>query len=210
MEIWISYDNGAERHQLPVLPPSIGVAVGNNNQVVNIHEIGDINLIGKSRLREMTIECFFPNQDYSFVTTRERHDPYLYVESIERWRKSGKPIRVTVTDTPFNIAFAIENFKFEERDGSGDVYYSLQLSEYVFTGVKKEAKSDYKAPSKDIDTKGKREEKKVGKSYVAKAGDTLSSIAKRTTGNAGNYKVIAKKNGISNPNVISIGQELQL
>ena len=43
--------------------------------------------------------------------------------------------------------------------------------------------------------------------YVVKKGDTLSGIAKQygTT-----YQQIAKDNGISNPNVIHVGQKLNI
>ena len=47
MEIWLSIDNKAEQHQLPVLPPEFEVFSNNMNTVVNINEIGEINLTGK-------------------------------------------------------------------------------------------------------------------------------------------------------------------
>lgn len=193
------------------------------NTVVNINEIGNINLIGKSDLKRVTIESFFPNQDYSFVTTQQRHDPYVYVDSIERWRKSGKPIRLIITETPVNIALAIESFTYGERDGSGDVYYSLELAEYVFTNVKEQSKKEYSPPSKSgiteedlaisksvIDNLTRGDTRDIPNSYTVKQGDTLSSIAKKQTGNSSNYNVIAEKNNIKNPNKISIGQVLKL
>ena len=50
MEIWLSWQNNAERLRLPILPSSFEVEVGNLNTRVNINEIGNINLIGDSRL----------------------------------------------------------------------------------------------------------------------------------------------------------------
>lgn len=159
----------------------------------------------------MTLESFFPNQDYPFVTTQQRHDPYLYVESIERWRKSGRPIRFILTETPLNIAFAIENFTYGERDGSGDVYYVLELKEYVFTGVKEVNDKGYNPPTKsETSTSNNRDNKSIGNTYTVKVGDTLSAIAKKQTGNSANYKIIAEKNNIKNPNKISIGQVIKL
>lgn len=227
--MWLSWQNNREKHQIPVLPPSFEVETSNLNTVVNINELGNILLIGNSDLRKISIESFFPNQDYSFVTTKNRWDPYTYIESIERWRKSKKPIRLIITDTPINLALGIENFKYGERDGSGDVYYSLEMSEYIFTNLKEQSKKEYSPPStsatnsrqlSDFELQQSKEvmEMLVGRgdtrdipdSYTVKPGDTLTTIAKMKTGNASNYSVIAEKNGIKNPNLITPGMVLKL
>lgn len=210
MEMWLSWQNLAEQLQIPVLPPSYEVEVSNKNQVVNINELGDINLIGKSGLKHMTVSSFFPNQDYPYVTTQNRHDPHVYVESIEKWRLSGKPIRLIITETPINLAMSIDSFSYREQDGSGDIYYDLELSEYKFTNIK-QSKKEYEDPIKTGSKKDvKRETKETPKTYTVKAGDTLSIIAKKTTGNSANYKKIAEKNNIKNPNIIKVGQVLKL
>lgn len=50
------------------------------------------------------------------------------------------------------------------------------------------------------------------KSYTVVSGDTLSGIAQRFYGNgdAAHYNFIARANGISNPNIISVGQKLTI
>mgnify|MGYP001006314221 CR=1 FL=1 len=203
MEIWLSWQNNKERFQLPVLPSSFEVGVGNINKRVNINEIGEINLIGKSRLKEITIARFFPANEYDFLATSDIMKPYEYIEMIEGWRTSGKPIRLIITDTPINLPMAIENFSYKEQDGTGDVYFSLELAEYVFLNVKKETKQkEYKQKTKRPITK------EIPKSYVVKKGDTLWTIAKKLTGNGANYKTIAKKNNIKNPSKIYVGQKL--
>ena len=45
--------------------------------------------------------------------------------------------------------------------------------------------------------------------YVVKSGDTLSGIADRYNVSGG-YQALAKYNGISNPNMISVGQTIQI
>jgi nucleoid-associated protein YgaU len=203
MEIWLSWQNNKERLRLPILPPNFEVTVGNLNTKVNINEIGNINLIGKSDLKTITLESFFPNQNYYFCEYSDFPKPYECVEMIENWRLSGKPIRLIITDTPINLAMAIENFSYGERDGTGDVYFSLELAEYIFLNVKKETKQkEYKQKTKRPITK------EIPKSYVVKAGDTLWAIAKKLTGNGANYRTIASKNNIKNPNKIYPGQKL--
>lgn len=201
MEIWLSWQNNKERLRLPILP-HFKVTVGNMNTKVNINEIGNINLIGKSDLKEMTIETFFPAQNYYFVEYNEFPKPYSCVEMIERWRESGKPIRLIITDTPINLAMAIERFSHGEPDGSGDVYYTLELAEYVFVDAKQESSS------KGYIQNHIRPAKEIPKEYTVKPGDTLWAIAKRATGNGANYSAIARKNNIQNPNLIHPGQRL--
>lgn len=49
-----------------------------------------------------------------------------------------------------------------------------------------------------------------GGEYIVKAGDTLSSILKETTGSYKNYREIAKANGISDPNKIYAGMKIKI
>ena len=46
--------------------------------------------------------------------------------------------------------------------------------------------------------------------YTVKAGDTLSKISQQFYGSAGHYMKIAEANGISNPNLIQVGQVLEI
>jgi LysM repeat protein len=50
----------------------------------------------------------------------------------------------------------------------------------------------------------------AGEEYVVQKGDTLSNIAERTLGSAGQWKQIADANNLSNPNMISVGQKLNI
>lgn len=187
MEVWLSWQNNKERLRLPILP-YFEVMVGNLNTRVNICEIGNINLIGKSDLKEVTLESFFPAKEYYFCEYTGFPKPYECVELIEGWRKSGKPIRLIITETPINIAMAIENFSYREKDGTGDVYYSLELAEYVFVGVKQDSKS-HGYIQNNI-----RPAKEIPQTYVVKPNDNLITVAKKTTGNSANAKLIADRN----------------
>ena len=46
--------------------------------------------------------------------------------------------------------------------------------------------------------------------YTVKSGDNLSKIAKHFYGNAGKFTEIAKANNISNPDLIKVGQQINL
>ena len=206
MEIWLSWQNNKERLRLPVLPPSFDVTVGNINTKINISELGDINLIGKSGLKEISIETFFPAQEYYFCEYSNFPKPYDCVEMIDGWRLSGKPIRLIITETPINLALSIENFSYGEQDGTGDVYFTLGLAEYVFLETKTVAKQrEYKVETQRPTTK------EVPKTYTVKSGDSLWAISKKLTGNGNNWRTIYNKNKSvigSNPDLIRPGQKL--
>jgi len=203
MEYWLSFNNNAERLQLPVNPQEFQLTQGNTNTVVNVYNIGEINLIGKGRLAEITLESFFPAQEYTFCAYTGFPRPYECVAMIERWRQSGKPIRLIITETPINLACAIESFSYKEQDGTGDVYFTLELKEYRFVNVKTVGTTTVATTKREVI-------KTMPKTYVVKAGDTLWKIAKRFTGNGANYKAIAAKNNIKDPNKIYPGQKLVL
>ncbi|PIC72434.1 LysM peptidoglycan-binding domain-containing protein [Sporosarcina sp. P17b] len=202
MEIWLSMDD--QRFRLPVLPEEFEVKSSNTNEKVMINTIGMINLLGKSELEEVDIVSFFPSKEYSFVAYKGFPPPWKCVELIKKWKSSGKPLRLIITQTGVNMEVGIENFDHGIRDGTKDVYYTLLLSEYVRikktknNSTKNEAKTKRPAPTK---TKEK-------KTYTVKKGDTLWLIAQKQTGNAMNYEKIAKENKIKNPNKLIAGQKL--
>ena len=46
--------------------------------------------------------------------------------------------------------------------------------------------------------------------YTVHSGDNLSKISKRFYGNTNNYSAIAQANGIANPDLIRVGQQINL
>lgn len=206
MEIWINMDK--QKFRLPILPSEFQVKSSNTNERVKINAIGMINLLGKSDLKEIGIDAFFPAQEYSFVAYKGFPTPWKCVELINKWKESGNPIRLIITGSSVNMEMGIEDFDYGVRDGTKDVYYSLDLSEYV--RIKKTKNNNSKSKKTAKTTRPTPTKKKEKKTYIVKKGDTLWAIAKRHTGDPMNYKKIAKANKIKNPNIIRPGQKLIL
>lgn len=161
--------------QLPVLPSSFLVSGGMNNTEVNINSIGSVNLLGKRGLVSVPIASFFPAQQYSFCRC-VADSPYSYCEELERAKNENDICVLNVTGTTISLHVTIESFEYGEEDGSGDVFYTLNLKEYrtISTArVKKKTKT---------------------KKYKVKKGDTWYSIARKVTGLSANAQKIAKKN----------------
>lgn len=196
---------------LPVNPPSFENGASNNNTTVPINNVGDINLLSKNRgLYEITIESFFPVEDYDFLLT-EFQKPYTLVKKVKKWFESNLVGTLVIAGTNISMTCSITSFSYGENDGHGDVNYSLTFTEYRnLTITDSTKKKTISKTSKTIEKKSTSRTTKEVKSqtYIVKVGDSLCSIAKKLTGDSSNYKAIANQNNISNPNKISVGQKL--
>lgn len=112
---------------LPVLPESFNVQVAQKNGTVTINNAGEYSMIGKTGLKSVTISSFFPAQDYTFAQSVE---PYEYVDKIEAMRTGGKAVTFTIDSTSISFDVLIDSFEYGEKDGTGDVYYTVNLREY--------------------------------------------------------------------------------
>lgn len=199
---------GKGKITFPVNPQEYTISVSQKNTLTNVIQLGDVNLIGKTGLREVSLSSFFPAQDYNFGSSIE--DPITTVETLDNWRKAGSPCRVIIGRV-LNMECTIESFSWGEKDPTGDIYFTLILKEYVRIKLTKIATTDNQA---EIVTTEQRETKEPekGKTYTVKSGDCLWKIAKQFYGNGSQYMKIynANKDKLDNPNRIYPGQILTI
>ncbi|NLY09362.1 MAG: hypothetical protein GXZ11_05625 [Tissierellia bacterium] len=133
----LSFCNRAQVLELPVPLQAFQTECGQNTYNFTTLEIGDLKAIGGTKLRKLTINSFFPNHKYPFLLSNSHPDPWACHAMIENWRTSKKPLRVVIVGTDINLAMAIESFRAEkkEMDGSGDLYFTLELEEYRFANA---------------------------------------------------------------------------
>jgi len=134
LDIFLSINNREQVIKLPVVPSEFKVSTGMNNQVYETISQGEIKLIGLPTLSSITIESFFPARDYPFARDQS-YTGWEYAGIIEAWKERRVPIRIVITETPINMAVTIERFEYGVRDGSKDVYYTLELSEFNFINL---------------------------------------------------------------------------
>ena len=211
MEFWLK-ENDKSKFLLPVKPSEFTVTVSSKNTTVNVLKLGDINLLGNTGLREITLSSFFPAQDYNFSNNADRKKPLFYVGQIEVWIKLGVPIRVIITSGILNMLCTIESFSYSEQDATGDIYYTLALKEYKKIKVRnvEKEKNVGVATSQTSTRTIQPTNANSGTTYTVKAGDCLSKIARQFYGDGSQYMKIfnANTDKLKNPNKISIGQVL--
>ncbi|MDQ0154907.1 LysM peptidoglycan-binding domain-containing protein [Robertmurraya andreesenii] len=212
IEFWLSFNNGAERLRLPVNPESINVSSPFGHSDINIAQLGEYAIVGERGLKEYSFTSFFP-RDYNPVYCEYNGfpAPWTFVETLERWRDTRRPMRLTITGTPINEAVTIREFTYtpDKAGGPGDIYYELRFKEFRFIELPKSvtvsnASTQKQRPSSPASPP---------KTYTVVKGDSLWKIAAKPTiyGNGAKWPTIynANKSVIGkNPNLIYPGQKL--
>lgn len=125
----LSVDN--EKLILPVTPWRYNVKTGQGNKVVAVEQLGEALVFGLPRAVGISFDCFFPAQehDYPFVVGDDR-SPAECIALLTKWKEGQRPVRFIITDSPVNLLVGIMKLDYKEKDGTRDIYYTLELTEY--------------------------------------------------------------------------------
>lgn len=142
MDIFLSINNREEVIRLPVIPSKFKIKSPVTTKTVDTVNQGEIKLIGLKKLKSIGWESFFPNTDYTFCKD-SKYKEWDYVNILEKWRDRRVPIRIIITknsdsESIINMPVVIDNFEYGIKDGSQDVYYSIDLTEFKFIELKRE------------------------------------------------------------------------
>ncbi|MFR7364848.1 MAG: LysM peptidoglycan-binding domain-containing protein [Terrisporobacter sp.] len=208
MEMYLKNDKHIFR--FPILPSTINVqdyAIINDS---NITGLGDVAIFGGKGLRTIEISSFFPNpkRKYKFVNYSNYPKQWDCVSKIRGYMNNGEVMRFIVTGTEINFQARITDFTFSQQDGTGDVYYTINLKEYreikisSTTPAKKKTDNKNRTSSKDKNNnKNKTSTKSKQTIHTVKKGDTLYDIAKKYYGKGSSYKKIIEKNKSKYPSL---------
>ncbi len=202
----------------PVSPSKMDIDINGNNKTINLINDGEINIIKKVSLVEVSFEVLLPNVQHPFAIYENDKfkDSAYFLDLLKNMMLGLKPYKFTILRTMPNgvvlfdtdLLMAIEDFSIKEDSGNGlDIVVALKLKEY------KEYKTKYYDENailiKRKDTNSLKPKTKPIL-YKAKNGDTLWGIAKVHYGDGSLYSKLVKENGITNPNKISVGQVIKI
>lgn len=143
----ITLAGAGEKVSFPILPAEFMVKNPYNIQSVNINGQGDINMKGKRGLKSVTLAAFFPatetNDLMGLFSWDESADPYGNIAKIKKMAESTEPSAVNIAGTDVAMPVLIKNLEYGEKDGTGDVYFSIELEEYRF--ISQESSSENEA-----------------------------------------------------------------
>lgn len=189
---------------LPVTPKGYGMEHGRKINSLTMQQIGDINLPGPFALFDEELDCLLPAHDYPFNQPGAGINPFVYLEQLEKWSDNATVLRFVVSDTPVNAAVLLGPIRYQEQDGTGDIYCTIPIRRYRALAAPAAAAQAGSA-ARTVEAAPVK-----ASAYTVKAGDTLSAICRKYYGDASLYGKLAAANGIKNPNLIRVGQTLKL
>ena len=212
-EIWFKTKDKAIR--LPVIPAEFERVIGADYETNKIVGLGDVATFNGNGLAQLSLSSFFPNKEYSFNAYSNVPKPYDLVRYFKEWKNKGTVVRVILTGTDINQSMYITNFSYGEKDGTGDVYYSIDLLEYRPITIPKYNNNDNSDNSDREDNNKDKEEdnKTTQKTHKVKKGDSLWAIAQKYYGKGSLYPKIKEANKTKYPslaknNIIYVNWEL--
>ena len=125
--------------QFPVNPQEISVSYGGDNTNYNLIGKGEVIIPRRPKLATVEVSSFFPRNSYMVGTVADTWSrPEDYVRFIKTLQERRQVFRFIVnrwdSETPmFDSSFdaVVQDFTITDRGGeSGDVYFTLTVSEY--------------------------------------------------------------------------------
>ena len=139
MDVFLSVNNREEVLQLPVVPSSFTISKPQTTEKFETVSGEEILLIGKPKLKSISIESFFPVREYLYLHHTYNPDMWGwdYVYKIDTWIAQKLPIRLIITyessDTPINMAVAVTSFEYTLKS-DGDLWYKIDFEQMNLLG----------------------------------------------------------------------------
>ncbi|MEG0729073.1 MAG: hypothetical protein RR420_05545 [Anaerovoracaceae bacterium] len=226
----IFFKNKDEEIKIPINPPDLTITQNYANTTAEIVALGEVNILGEPQLQELTIESFFPYDDnHPYADPEQEKTPEELVEFFKEAAKDKKPLKMTVTRMNISMLVSVESFDRKNQSGDhDDIYYTMKLKEYRLYGAMRIEFEKNNDGSIKTDSKGNwiaKDQSTTSFSSDALSGDkvipaevvntekgNIAAVAKKHTGEWGNWKKILDENKNKLTDVLGdfVGEKLKI
>jgi len=200
--------------RFPVAPQELTATIGPKVLYFSPINLGDVEVPKGRQPVRFTMQGVLPGLK-RYLPGSIIQDPQTIVAQLQRWsdKAYNKPIRFIVTNTPWNLLVFISNLEVTHRGGHGDIWYTLQLTEWRPLVVQEVAGTA--TVQGTVSTTGgqkRADTRAIPSTYTVKQGDSLWKIAQRFYGSGSQWRKIyeANKDKIKNPDLIYPGWVLKI
>jgi len=211
---------------MPVTPSKIEMKIKNQNKTLNLIDGSEINIQKAPGLTEFSFELMIPQiKGYPFafypdeiINGKHEKTEFIgaqyYLDLFQRLKtekpyfqfdiKRTSPAGDVLFDTQMNTS--LEEYSVTEDSENGlDLTVAVNLKQYRnYSAVVYTIGKDNRLIITHNST-----QKTVPKPYTVKQGDTLWAICQKYLNDGSKYLLIAKLNGIKDPNLIRAGQVIR-
>ncbi|HBF1118378.1 TPA: LysM peptidoglycan-binding domain-containing protein, partial [Clostridioides difficile] len=194
--------------QLPIPPPKLEIKVTNKNKIVDLINTGEVNILKKEGLSEISFEAEFTHNKLPFYRGAFR-DVQFFLSKLELLKTDCKPFQFIVSRElgnkvlfNTNIKVSLEEYAIsEDAENGSDTKVAIKLKQYRDYSTKKlvlaPPKNETDRPNVKIEPKRVDSVNATNtktKTYTVKAGDSLWSICQKQLGNGSLYKKVYELN----------------
>ncbi|WP_131082528.1 LysM peptidoglycan-binding domain-containing protein [Clostridioides difficile] len=203
----MAYDFYLDGVQLPIPPPKLEIKVTNKNKTVDLINTGEVNILKKEGLSEISFEAEFTHNKLPFCRGQFR-DVQFFLSKLELLKTDCKPFQFIVSRElgnkvlfNTNMKVSLEEYNIvEDAENGSDTKVAIKLKQYRDYSTKKlvlappkneTGRPNVKIEPKRVDSVNAPSGKKT---YTVKAGDSLWSICQKQLGNGSLYKKVYELN----------------
>lgn len=210
---------------LPVTPEKVDMKIKGRNKTMTLINGEEINIPKAPGLTEISFDAILPNTQYPFAVYPNGFlNAKYYLGKLEELKKKVYfPFQIirelpngnTLFNTDKDMNVTLEEYAIKEEAEQGfDLTVSIKLKQYhpYGTALKTTEASASTGENRDLfpaPTAERPTTKESPKGYTVAKGDSLWGICKKQLGDGSKCWDIAKLNGISDPNKLTIGQVIR-
>ncbi|AXU53360.1 TPA: LysM peptidoglycan-binding domain-containing protein [Clostridioides difficile] len=204
----MAYDFYLDGVQLPIAPAKLEIKITNKNKTVDLINTGEVNILKKEGLSEISFEAEFTHNKLPFCRGQFR-DVQFFLSKLELLKTDCKPFQFIVSRElgnkvlfNTNMKVSLEEYNIvEDAENGSDTKVAIKLKQYRDYSTKKlvlaPPKNETGRPSVKIEPKRVDSVNATNtktKTYTVKAGDSLWSICQKQLGNGSLYKKVYELN----------------